>query len=133
MGSTRCVFGRRVATTAAVVTAAVMAGLVAVSCGADGEGGAGVYRSNGCSACHGGDRTGTALGPSLTWEVGDEVELDDGTTVTVDAAYVERSIVDPSAQITAGWQDTMTQASLSDAEVDELVAYLLGTEPLTPP
>ena len=133
MGSTRSAFRRRVATGITVVATLALAGVVTVACGADGEGGAGVYRSNGCSACHGGDRSGTALGPSLTWQAGDEVELDDGTTVSIDAAYVERSIVDPSAQITAGWQDTMTQASLSDAEVDELVAYLLGTESLTPP
>ena len=95
------------------------------SCGVDGEGAAGVYRSNGCSACHGSDFGGGALGPPMTWSEGDTVELADGTTVTVDAAYVERSITDPGAQIVAGWDDTMPTASLSAAEVDLLVDYLL--------
>ena len=100
-------------------------GLLAAGCGADGEGATGVYRTNGCSACHGADRTGGALGPALTWSAGDTVELDDGSTVEIDAAYVRRSIVDPSAEIVAGWTDTMPVASLSETEVDLLVDYLL--------
>lgn len=104
-----------------------MSSAVLVSaCGADGEGAAGVYRTNGCSACHGADRTGGALGPALMWSAGDTVELADGSTVEIDAAYVEQAIVDPSAEIVAGWDDTMPAASLSDAEVDLLVDYLLA-------
>lgn len=105
--------------------AVVGAALGASACGADGEGAAGVYRTNGCSACHGADLGGGALGPALTWSEGDTVELVDGSTVVVDAAYVERSIVDPSAEIVAGWDDTMPVASLSASEVDLLVDYLL--------
>ena len=97
-------------------------------CGADGEGGSGAYRINGCSACHGGDREGTALGPALNWEAGAEVALADGSTVPVDAGYVERSIGDPAAQITAGWDDTMPTVDLSESDVDALVAFLLGSD-----
>lgn len=106
----------------------MLAPLVAWSaaCGPDGEGGAGVYRTNGCSACHGADRSGGPLGPAMLWSEGDTVELADGSTVEIDAAYVERAIVDPSADIVAGWDDTMTVASLSDAEVALLVDYLLA-------
>ena len=106
---------------------AVVSAVWAVSaCGADGEGAAGVYRTNGCSACHGADRGGGALGPALTWSPGDTVELADGSTVTIDAAYVERAIVDPPAEIVAGWDDTMPVAALSGADVDLLVDYLLS-------
>ena len=106
---------------------AVAGAVLGVSaCGADGEGAAGVYRTNGCSACHGADLGGGALGPALTWSAGDTVELTDGTVVEIDAAYVERAIVDPSAEIVAGWDDTMPVASLTTAEVDLLVDYLLG-------
>ena len=96
------------------------------ACGADGEGAAGVYRTNGCSACHGADLGGGALGPALTWSEGDTVELADGSTAMIDAEYVERAIVDPSAEIVAGWDDTMPAASLSPSEVDLLVDYLLA-------
>ena len=107
---------------------AVVGAVIGISaCGPDGEGAAGVYRTNGCSACHGADLGGGALGPALTWSEGDTVELTDGTTVTIDADYVERAIVDPSAEIVAGWDDTMPAASLTDAEVDLLVDYLLTT------
>ncbi|MEQ8436978.1 MAG: c-type cytochrome [Ilumatobacter fluminis] len=108
----------------AFVLAAVVLGVSA--CGADGEGAAGIYRTNGCSACHGADLGGGALGPALTWSEGDTVELADGSTATIDADYVERAIVDPSAEIVAGWDDTMPVASLSASEVDLLVDYLLA-------
>lgn len=114
---------RKVRVVGVVAVAGAVLGVSA--CGADGEGAAGVYRTNGCSACHGADLGGGGLGPALTWSEGDTVELDDGSTVTIDAAYVERAIVDPSAEIVAGWDDTMPVAALSDAEVDLLVDYLL--------
>ena len=97
-------------------------------CGADGEGGSGVYRGNGCSACHGADRAGTALGPALNWQAGDEVALADGSTVAVDASYLERSIADPAAQITAGWDDTMAPVDLSENDVEALVAFLVSAD-----
>jgi cytochrome c oxidase subunit 2 len=112
-----------------VLTVGVIAALPAVAaCGADGAGGEAVYRGSGCSACHGGDRSGTALGPALRWQAGDEVELADGSTVIVDESYVERSIVEPSAQLTAGWSDTMPTVDLAAGDVDALVAFLLGDD-----
>jgi cytochrome c1 len=101
---------------------------VVAGCGADGAGGEGVYRGSGCSACHGGDRSGTALGPALRWQAGDEVQLVDGSTVAVDESYVERSIVEPSSQLTAGWSDTMPTVDLAEGDVEALVAFLLGAD-----
>ena len=106
-----------------VVALALVAG-----CGEDGAGGEGVYRSSGCSACHGADRSGTALGPALRWQAGDEVELGDGSKVAVDESYVERSIVEPSSQLTAGWSDTMPTVDLAEGDVEALVAFLLGAD-----
>ena len=79
--------------------------------------------SNGCTSCHStGDREG--VGPSWDGLAGAEVELDDGSVVVADEEYLRRSIVEPNAQIVAGYRGIMPERSLDPAEVDEIVAYL---------
>ena len=48
-------------------------------------------------ACHGADGEG-GIGPAWAGSLGTEIELDDGTTVTVDEAYLTRAIADPGAR-----------------------------------
>lgn len=76
----------------------------------------------GCLACHTGADTGTA--PSLNGIWGTEVELGDGRTVTVDDAYVRRSITDPGADIVAGYNAIMPVFPLEPDEVDRLVDWV---------
>ena len=80
-------------------------------------------RTRGCSACHGADGQG-GLGPAWTDAMGTEVTLTDGSTVTVDEAYLTRSITEPDAQVVEGFSVKMPKTSLTDAEVADLVAYI---------
>jgi len=109
----------------------VLASLAA--CGSDEpsttfEGAAGrgqqLARSKGCAACHGADGQG-GVGPAWT-RLGSEIELEDGSTVVVDEAYIRESITDPGAKVAKGTSTRMPKTSLSDEEVDALVAYILA-------
>lgn len=82
-----------------------------------------IAREDGCNACHSVDGS-DSIGP--TWEAlaGSEVELEDGTPVVADSEYLRRSIIDPNAQIRAGYRAIMPERRLEDAEVDALVAYI---------
>jgi len=60
-----------------------------------------LYAADGCSACH--SLTGTpGAGPSFKGLAGGPTTLTTGT-VTADDAYLERSIIDPDAQIVKGY------------------------------
>jgi cytochrome c oxidase subunit 2 len=128
--------------------ATVSLSFVAVACGGDGDndatddvstteapagtsaGGGGdpvkgeeLARSTGCAGCHGQDFGGGA-GPSLVGLAGSEVLLEDGTIVVADTAYLVRSIADPSAERVADFNLNMPANSLSDEEIDDVVAYI---------
>jgi cytochrome c2 len=61
-----------------------------------------LYTADGCSACH--SLTGAAgVGPTFKGLAGSQVTLNDGTTITADDAYLERSITTPDAQIVKGY------------------------------
>jgi cytochrome c oxidase subunit 2 len=64
-----------------------------------------VANEQGCSGCHTTDGT-VLVGPSRMGLFGRDEELEDGTAVTVDAAYIEESIKDPAARITKGFTNT---------------------------
>jgi cytochrome c oxidase subunit II len=111
----------------------IVAGLTVVvigsGCGANGgsdtaaERGRAVAQDVGCLSCHStGDADG--LGPGLGGIWGDERVFDDGSTRVVDEAYLRRSVVDPDAQVVAGFDPIMPALRLSDAELDDVVAYL---------
>jgi cytochrome c oxidase subunit 2 len=52
------------------------------------------------------------------------VVLTDGRVVVADDEYLRRAIVDPDAEIVAGYSLKMPRNSLSDAEVDDVIAYI---------
>lgn len=55
-----------------------------------------------CNTCH--STTGQAgIGPALNGIYGKQVKLEDGSTVTVDDAYLRESILNPDAKIVAGY------------------------------
>ncbi|MGH9327952.1 MAG: cytochrome c oxidase subunit II [Terriglobia bacterium] len=90
--------------------------------------GAKLYVSYGCITCHG-------MGKAPPW-VGlydSKVRLSDGTTVIADDAYIRRSILEPSAQIVAGFKPIMPtfQGQISEDQILEIIAYIksLSTVP----
>ena len=77
-----------------------------------------------CLGCHSVDGS-VLVGPSWKDLYGHDVELEDGTIVVADAAYLEQSIRDPMSQIVKGFPPAMPPyAHLTDEEVDNLIAYI---------
>lgn len=78
----------------------------------------------GCSACHSVDDT-TKIAPPWRGLYGSQVELDDGSFVTVDDDYLIESIEEPNAKIVKGFtRGSMPAISLREDEVSSLVAYI---------
>ena len=69
-----------------------------------------IARRAGCTACHGADGEG-GIGPAWAGSLGTEIELDDGTTVVVDEAYLTRAIADPERRGRAGFDVTMPRTT----------------------
>lgn len=76
----------------------------------------------GCAACH--TDVDTEIAPTWNGIWGTSVELEDGSTVTVDEAYVRRSIDEPQADIVAGYIGSMPVVPMSDEERSALVDYI---------
>ena len=95
--------------------------------------GAALFRSHGCSGCHG--PAATVHAPSLNNLFGSTIPLQDGRLVVADAQYIRDSILQPQSEIAAGYPPIMPtfQNQLSEGEVQQLVAYIesLGTIPGT--
>lgn len=80
----------------------------------------------GCLACHSLDGS-EGVGPTWQGIFGHEVELSDGSTVTVDDAYLIQSIREPGAQIVAGFQNIMPAnigADLTDEQIADIIALI---------
>jgi len=123
----------------------ITAGALA-ACGADGDdgpelsaaaaAGRSLYRTSGCSACHGTDGEGGGLGPALQGLYGAETSVildgqDTPTTVTADEEYLHQSIREPDAAKTEGYADKVmpVNPALSDADVASLIAYIEAIGP----
>lgn len=123
------------------LTAAAFAGalvFIGASCGGgdsgpelsgEGESGREIATDEGCAACHGNNGQGGA-GPAWKGLAGATVELDDGSSVVADDAYLRTSITDPTVQQRAGFTLRMPENSLTDDEINSVIAYIhdLGTE-----
>jgi cytochrome c oxidase subunit 2 len=80
----------------------------------------------GCRACHSVDGS-PLVGPTWAGVFGSQEQLEDGSTVTVDAAYILESIRNPGAQIVSGFQNLMPAnigEALTDEQITDIVAYL---------
>ena len=78
----------------------------------------------GCSACHSVDDT-TKIAPPWRGLYGSQIELDDGSLITVDDAYLIESIEEPNAKIVKGFtKGAMPGISLTEEEISSLVAYI---------
>lgn len=98
-------------TSAATTTSSTAAGPVQVTPALVAQGKT-LFSADGCSACH--SLTATAgVGPGLRGIAGSARTLADGQTVTVDDAYLERSISNPDAQIVKGYRAGIMPAAIA--------------------
>jgi len=86
--------------------------------------GADLFRSKGCSGCHG--SSATVHAPKLEGLFGSTIPLQDGRMAPADAGYIRDSILLPQNYIAAGYPAIMPtyQNILGEAEVQKLVAYI---------
>jgi cytochrome c oxidase subunit 2 len=85
-----------------------------------------VLTIKGCLGCHSLDGS-RQVGPSFKALLGrQEVVVSEGRerTVTVDAEYIKRSILEPNSEIVKGYQAIMPRAPLTDEDLKEIIAYL---------
>jgi len=89
------------------------------------ERGMAVADQQGCSGCHTTDGS-DVVGPTWLGLFGSQLPLEDGSTVVADEAYLRESILDPSAQIVAGYPNIMPvyEGVLSDEDVKGLIEYI---------
>ncbi|MCG6552222.1 MAG: cytochrome c oxidase subunit II [Candidatus Magnetominusculus sp. LBB02] len=76
-----------------------------------------------CLGCHGiaGE---TKAGPALNGVMGKSVELEDGTKVVVDEAFVIEKIADPKAKPVKGYGHMMPPNALAKEDYEAIAAYL---------
>lgn len=84
-----------------------------------------VAAKNGCLACHTLDGQ-RHIGPSWSRLYDSQVKLTDGRTVVADEAYLTRSMMDPLAEIVAGYNPVMPsfRGHLDAEQVGALVALI---------
>jgi cytochrome c oxidase subunit 2 len=86
--------------------------------------GAKLFRSAGCSGCHG--EGATVRAPKLEGIYGKPVPLSDGTIEVADERYLRDSILKPRSRVVAGYEPVMPsfEGKLSEDELIQLVAYI---------
>ena len=91
-----------------------------------------LFQQLGCATCHRNDASGR--GPSLLGALGKPVRLTTGQEVAVDEPYLRRSILEPQAQVVAGYQPIMPAfaGQVSEEGVLHLIAYIRSLTPSTP-
>jgi cytochrome c oxidase subunit 2 len=80
---------------------------------------------NGCIGCHSIDGSPNT-GPTWLHLYGEEVPLNNGTTVVADDAYITESIHDPNAKIVDGFPSPspMPVFDLTDEQIANIIAYI---------
>ena len=83
-----------------------------------------LYRSLGCSGCHG--ENALIRAPSLAGLYGHPVPLDTGEIVTADDRYLHDSILLPQKQIVASYAPIMPsyEGQIGEEEVFQLIQYI---------
>lgn len=116
---------------------ATMVALVAAACGpkeaaptqppaGPEERGRQLAQAQGCLGCH--STTGeTLVGPTWKGLYGHSVRLTDGSTATVDDAYLTESILNPNIRVVQGFPaGTMPsyQGVLTQSQIEDIIAYI---------
>jgi cytochrome c oxidase subunit 2 len=82
-----------------------------------------LYSAQGCMGCHTTDGS-PSVGPTFKGLYGSERELEDGTKVEADEAYIKESIIDPKAKIVKGYAAIMPAYQLSEEELKALIEFI---------
>jgi len=89
-----------------------------------------LWSTESCVGCHS-TGSGSGAGPGVGGLAGSKVELDDGTTVTADDAYLVRAIAHPDVEVVKGYSAGMMSAAVASFALDTkpddlraLVAYI---------
>jgi cytochrome c oxidase subunit 2 len=83
-----------------------------------------IMDANLCTTCHSLDGQ-PGIGPTFKGLYGRNEKLRDGSTVTVNDAFIREKILHPDAKVIAGkFEQEMPKTELSDHEVEEIVEYL---------
>jgi cytochrome c oxidase subunit 2 len=93
------------------------------------ERGAALFQQHACVTCH--LDSGQGRGPSLKDIFGKPVELADGSTVTVNEAYLRESILNSQAKIVKGFQPLMPtfQGLISEEGLVALIEHVRSMSP----
>lgn len=96
------------------------------------EQGRALAQSKGCVACH---SVNGAAGVGPTWKglYGHTSTFADGSTATVDDAYLATEIREPQARVVKGFQPIMPKMPLTEDEVKALIAYIRANSDAAPP
>jgi len=92
--------------------------------------GAQLFRRYGCSGCH--EPGGTVRAPQLEGVFGGPVPLSSGSVVIADDRYIRDSILNPKAQVAAGYAPVMPTfaGQVSEDDLAKLVAYIESIGPV---
>jgi cytochrome c oxidase subunit 2 len=84
----------------------------------------------GCASCHGEKGEG-GRGPTLTNLFGSQQPLTNGQTVRADESYIRDSILNPGAQVVAGYQPIMPTyaGQVTEEQLLQLIAYIKSLSP----
>jgi cytochrome c oxidase subunit 2 len=90
-----------------------------------------LFHRYGCSGCH--EPGGTVRAPNLNGVFGSPVPLSDGRVVVADERYVRDSILNPKADVAAGYAPVMPTfaGQIGEDDLAKLVAYIesIGPQP----
>ena len=99
------------------------------------QAGEAIFRNpaNACSTCHSTDGS-RLVGPSLKDKYGTTEKLADGSTVTIDDAYIHESLINPTAKVVEGFPPAMPSqdGKFSDAQIQSIILWirhLAGKDP----
>jgi cytochrome c oxidase subunit II len=82
-----------------------------------------LLESKDCLTCHSLDGS-DGIGPTLKGIYGRKTKLTNGSTISVDEAYLREAIVNPGTALVAGFDDVMPKPEMTDEEVSALIEYL---------
>ena len=89
------------------------------------EFGARLYENQACVTCHSVDGS-RKVGPSFQGLYGNERQMQDGSTLIADDNYIRESILQPGANIVAGYQNVMpaSYGNLTEDQINGLIAFI---------
>jgi cytochrome c oxidase subunit 2 len=88
-----------------------------------------LYDNKGCNTCHTLDGT-RSDGPSFKGIFGKAERMNDGTVIKIDENYIRQSILQPQANIVAGYEGIMPtfQGLLREREIQALVEFVKSSQ-----